>query len=109
MFRRQILSRRDSARKVDFRPDADPESPFAQLRRLEVYLDRKNPGADDITDCTQAIGAYREYLYRKLFTSATHEEYLALDAESPETIDWLIATGEVADAHYRRSNEKRGN
>lgn len=108
MLRRQLFSRRDSEEKVDFRPDADPKSPFAQLRRLEVYLERKNADADDLTDCTDALNAYREYLYRKVFTGTTHEQFLA---EDPEVVDWLLAISEIDAIHFqqRRSNEKRGN
>lgn len=98
---RQIFSRRPAAEKVDFRPDTDARSPFAQVCRLEVYLDHRDIGADDITDCPDALNAFREYTYRKIFTNTTHAEFVTLDRTEPKVIDWLIAVHEVASAHFQ--------
>jgi hypothetical protein len=96
----QLISRRSCA-KVDFRPDVDPESPDAQLRRLVAHLASDVPPAENITDCPDAIAYLREYTYRKIFTATSHEEFVKLDKESPEAIDWLIAVHEVSSNAYR--------
>jgi len=99
-----LFSRRGHARrKVDFRPDADPKSPFAQLRRLSVYLQESVPPQDDITDCPDALDALREYSYRKIFTGTSHEDFVRLDQTDPEAIDWLVAIHEAeTSAHNAR-------
>jgi hypothetical protein len=98
----QLLSRRPVADKVDFRIDLDPESPYAQLRRLEVYLDERNVGPDDLSDCPEALNYWREYQYRKLFTGTTHEEFIALDESDPKAIDWLCAIHEIVAERFQQ-------
>lgn len=96
----QLFSRRNSA-AVDFRPDPDPKSPFSQLRRLAQHLQADVPPAGDITDCPDALNYLREYTYRKVFTGTSHEDFVRLDSESPEAIDWLIAVHSVESAVHR--------
>ena len=103
MFNSQLFSRRNTDRKVDFRPSPDAESPRAQMRRLKVYLDQDPnmaPG-DDIDDCPDALDYLREYMYRKIFTGTTHAEYLQLDADDPEAIDWLISVHEAESSAFQ--------
>ncbi len=101
MLKSALFSRRSHARnRVDFRPNTDAKSPFAQLRRLEVYLSQGLPPADDITDCPDALDALREYTYRKVFTGTSHAEYVELDKSNPEAIDWLLAVHETEVAHF---------
>ena len=97
----QLFSRRATNGKVDFRPDADPSSPFIQLRRLAAHLGLIDAKPEDITDCSDALDYLREYTYRKVFTGTSHEDFVRLDAESPEVIDWLIAIHEVESAHFQ--------
>jgi hypothetical protein len=107
----QLFSRRDTPRKTDFRP-ADPAgmSPFAQLRRLQHVLTQDVIPAEDYTDMPDAIEAYREYIYRKVFTGTSHEQFKATEKDNPEIIDWLIAVASVDQEVFRatRNNEKRG-
>jgi hypothetical protein len=98
----QLFSRRTAA-TVDFRPDSDPNSPFAQLRRLTAHLQAQIPPADDITDCSDALNYLREYTYRKIFTGTSHQEYVQLDSECPEAIDWLIAVHQVESQAFRNT------
>lgn len=112
MLQHALLSRRNvgSKEKTDFRPEhPDGDSPFAQLRRLSHVLDEKIAPADDYTDMDDALSAYREYLYRKVFSGTTHDEYIALDKQDPKRIDWLLAVAAVDAEHYRaqRTSEKR--
>ena len=102
----QILSRCDTERKVDFRPDAEPSSPFAQLRRLSSLLSDHYLGPDDVTDCDEALTFFRELLYRKIFTGTSHEEFLATDTAFPEAIDWLIAVHAVDAAAYQSKRKE---
>lgn len=102
----QLFSRRNTERKVDFRPDADPSSPFAQLRRLVAHLGQDDAGADDISDCTEALNYLREYTYRKVFTGTSHQDFVSLDAEAPEVIDWLIAIHEAETANFLQRKRK---
>ena len=88
----QLFSRRSTQDKVDFRPDAAPESPFMQMRRLQVHLEQTSPQADDIEDCTIALDYLREYTYRKIFTGTTHEQFAALDASAPSRISASAVT-----------------
>jgi len=96
----QLFSRRTGA-AVDFRPSLEPDSPFAQLRRLEAHLQAPVPPADDLADCPDALNYLREYTYRKVFTGTTHEEFVALDQTDPAAIDWLIAVHQVESANFR--------
>src|ERR1035437_2335191 len=102
----QLLSRRNSEAKTDFRP-ADPQgdSPFAQLRRLLPALVQDAVSAGDYTDFDQALDAYREYLYRKVFSGTTHEQFVELDASDPRRIDWLLAVASVDADHFRNSKK----
>lgn len=98
MDKHKLFSRRVGA-GADFRPD-DPGgmSPFAQLRRLSAYLRSDTAGADEITDCPEALDALREYTYRKIHGGTSHEDYLALpDAH----VDWTIAIHEVESANFQ--------
>lgn len=104
----QLISRRPTEHKADFRPDVAPESPSAQMRRLNAYLQMEIPPPEDIEDCSQALYYLREYTYRKIFTGTTHQEYKALDQSEPEAIDWLISVHEAEyAAHAQRTSEKR--
>jgi hypothetical protein len=103
----QLFSRRDTESKVDFRPDVDPDSPFAQLRRLAVHLSNTDASASDITDCNDALNYLREYTYRKIFTGTSHEDFVRLDKSSPEVIDWLIAVHETESAHFQSTKNRR--
>lgn len=96
----QLFSRRENA-PVDFRPDPAPQSPASQLRRLEVYLSKDLPPAADITDCPDALNAFREFTYRKTFTGCTHEQFIETDTHHPEAIDWLLAVAELANTAYK--------
>ena len=91
----QILSRRAGA-VVDFRPDADPKSPYGQLRRLASLLAGSELKADDIDD--SLLDWHLEYVYRKIFTGTTHEDYLATD---PEVVEWLVAVHEIEAEAFR--------
>ena len=102
----QLFSRRSTSRKVDFRPDPEPSSPFSQLRRLSVHLSQTDAGADDITDCPAALNYLREYTYRKIFTGTTHDDFVRLDRDEPEVIDWLIAVHEAETQHFRQSKTR---
>ena len=104
----QLFSRRISA-AVDFKPDMDPKSPFAQLRRLSARMAAENAGPDDLTltDCPDALNYLRELTYRKIFTGTSHEEFVKLDQESPETIDWLIAVHETENAAFTARKGQR--
>lgn len=103
----QLISRRNTERKVDFRPDPDPSSPFAQLRRLSTFMKQEVPGPDDIEGCDAALDALREYTYRKIFTGTTHDEFLHVDATDPAHIDWAIATHLVESDHFQSRKQSR--
>lgn len=112
MNQTQLLSRRnvDEEEKVDARPD-DPagDSPFAQLRRLFRALSANVAEADDFIDMDEALDAFREFWYRKLF-GATHEEFVTLNETNPRRIDWLLYVSEVDRENYNRNksgSEKR--
>jgi hypothetical protein len=108
MNHQQIFSRRDVERKVDFRPDnPDGDSPYAQLRRLSVYMASNVASADNITDCPDALDALREYVYRKTFTGTTHEQFLETDATDPEAIDWLLSVASIEAESYRSKTDSR--
>lgn len=94
-----LFSRREKA-KVDFRPDKDLKSPFAQLRRLSVHLKTDHPTAEDITDCIDALDYYREYVFMKTF-HVGHTEFTDLDRTFPEVIDWLLAVAEVESENFQ--------
>lgn len=100
-----ILSRR-SERAVDFRPDKDESSPHAQLRRLKTLLGDNYSPIEDLND--EAIDYYREYLYRKIFTGTSHDEYEGTPAD---VVDWLIAVHEVESEYFRsqRNTPNKGN
>jgi len=89
-----IFSRRVKA-AVDFSPDMEPCSPFAQMRRLEVHLRSNVATPETITDCPTALDYLREYTYRKVFTGTSHEDFVRTDTESPDTVDWLLAIHEL--------------
>lgn len=95
----QLFSRRVGA-AVDFRPDVDPSSPFAQLRRLSAHLNAADAKPEDIEDCPQALNYLREYTYRKIFTGTSHEDFLRVDSTDPGAVDWLIAVHETESAHF---------
>ena len=99
----QMLSRRRSPDKVDFSP-ADPggSSPFAQLRRLAAFLKQESAPLDDFEGMDESMNAYREYLFRKIFTSTTHQEFLDTPAE---TVDWLIAVAAIDSEHFRNNRK----
>ena len=78
----------------------DPKSPFAQLRRLSFYLTQENTKSDDLDDCPDALEAWREYTYRKIFTGTTHEQFIETDKHNPDAIDWLIAVASVDSSVY---------
>ena len=105
MFNSQLFSRRDTDAKVDFRPNmpTDPQSPYAQVRRLKAHLNSPVPTADDITDCPDALDALREYTYRKIFTGVSHDEYM----RTPEdVIDWLIIAHEIESERFRNAKKR---
>lgn len=103
-----LFSRRDTDRKVDFSPDLEKGSPNDQARRLSGYL-RKDEShiftEENITDCPQALDALREYSYRKIFTGTSHADFVRLDQECPEHIDWTIRVHEIESANHQA---KRG-
>lgn len=101
----QLTSRRQTSAKVDFRPDADEESPFAELRRFSRVLSIDSAPPEDIIGVSSALDAYREYLYRKIFTGTSHDDFMRLDAEDPGRIDWLIAVAGVDAEHFRSSKK----
>ena len=103
--RAQLFSRRVDA-AVNFAPDMDPESPFAQMRRLSARLQQSSFGPDAITDCTEALSYLRELTYRKIFTGTSHEEFVQLDKESPEVIDWLICVHDADSEAFRNTQNK---
>ena len=105
-----IFSRRDTDRKVDFRPDLEPGSPFDQARRLSTYLQVGEAHVfddSDITDCPDALEALREYQYRKIFTGTSHADFLSLDKSDPEHIDWAIRIHEIESANHQASRARR--
>ena len=102
----QLFSRRATESKVDFRPDVDPLSPFAQMRRLALHLEQADAQADNLTDCPDALDYLREYTYRKIFTGTSHDDFVALDTTSPESIDWLIAVHEAESTHFQQRKRK---
>lgn len=102
----QLFSRRATEGKVDFRPDADPSSPFAQLRRLGAHLGASEAKPEDIADCSDALDYLREYTYRKIFTGTSHEDFRRLDETDPQAIDWLIAVHETETANYQSRKHK---
>ncbi len=112
MQQHAILSRRnvEPKEKTDFRPE-DPSgtSPFAQLRRLSHVLSQNVAPVEDYADMDDALSAYREYLYRKVFSGTTHEDFLKLDESEPQRIDWLLAVAQIDAENYRaqRAPEKR--
>lgn len=101
-----ILSRRNVEEKTDFSP-ADPAgmSPFAQLRRLSAAL--KDPVAPigNLGGMDDALDAYREHLYRKIYTGTSHDEFVALNEIDPQRIDWLIAVADTDAEHFRNSKK----
>ena len=101
----QLTSRRSTSAKVDFRPAADAASPFAELRRLSRALSDESPGPDDLDDLSDALDAYREYLYRKIFTGTSHDDFMRLDKSDPKRIDWLLAVASVDAEHFRSSKK----
>jgi hypothetical protein len=103
----QILSRRSDDRKVNFAPDTARGSPYDQLRRLSALLKANTLGPDDITDCEDAINAWRELLYRKIFTGTSHEQYVRLDETEPEAIDWLISVHSIDAEAYRNNRQSK--
>ena len=106
----QILSRRNvgDKEKVDFRPDhPSGDSPFAQLRRLSRVLAQETAHVEDFTGMDEALSAWREYLYRKVFSGTTHNDFVALNEENPQLIDWLIAVATI-DADAFRSLKEKG-
>lgn len=102
----QLFSRRATGTKVDFRPDSDPGSPFAQLRRLAAHLSATDAKADDITDCPDALNFLREYTYRKIFTGTSHEDFQRTDSTDPEAVDWLIAVHEAETANFQNRKQR---
>ena len=103
----QILSRRRSKGKVDFRPDdPDGKSPYAQLRHFARLLEGVDPlPLEDPADLDDALDAYREFLYRKIFGGTTHDDFLALDSEDPQRIDWLLAVAAKDTEHFRNTKK----
>lgn len=106
--RSQLFSRRPDA-AVDFRSDADPKSPYMQMRRLSARLEQVSFPDATISDCPDALNYLRELTYRKIFTGTSHEEFVRLDQESPEVIDWLICVHDADVAAFRTAKkpEKR--
>lgn len=108
MHLHQLFSRRNVPPhdKTDFRPD-DPKglSPWAQLRRLSAIRASNNAPAEDIVGCDDAMDAWREYSYRKIFTGTSHEEYIALPANH---VDWAIAIHETESDYFKQSRGKYG-
>ena len=105
-----LLSRRnvDDEVKTDFGPD-HPEgtSPFAQLRRLRRVLASSTMPADNYSGMDEALSAYREHIYRKVYSGTTHDEFVKLDQEDPQRIDWLLAVSVVDTEHYAALKELR--
>ena len=99
----QILSRR-TQREVDFRPDTEPNSPDAQLRRLASLLKESYIGPNNDLD-DEALEHWREYLYRKIFTGTSHDEYLAINKTDPAHIDWQISIHEVEAENFRNRSK----
>ena len=97
----QILTRRPGA-TVDFSASAKPGTPSAQLRHLAGLLQASAIGPDEIQGCDEALAWYREFLYRKIFTGTSHDEFVNLNKTAPEAIDWLIAVHGVDAENYRR-------
>ena len=104
-----LFSRRATDRKVDFRPDLETGSPDDQARRLTSYMNVNEAHVftnDNIDDCTDALDALREFCYRKLFTGTTHAEFLKLDKECPEHIDWMLRIHEIETANFQAKRPK---
>ena len=104
-----LYSRRATDQKVDFRPDMTEGSPDDQARRLSSYMTRDEPHVfsdDDITDCSDALEALREFSYRKLFTGTSHAEFLQLDEDCPEHIDWMLRIHEIETANFQARRGK---
>lgn len=99
----QILSRRRSESKVNFAPD-DPRgnSPFAQLRRFAALLEQQSVPAEDFEGMDEVLEVYQEFLYRKIFTGVSHDEYLATPSN---VVQWLIAVS-VVDTEVFRTSKK---
>ena len=110
MLNSNLFSRRDTDRKVDFSPNMERLSPSDQSRRLSAYLATDRPhiinANENITDCPDALDALREYQYRKIFTGTSHAEFLALDEECPQHIDWQIRIHEIASEHAPNRRNK---
>ena len=103
----QILSRRNSERRVNFGPAPDDaSSPDVQLRRLSSLLNEHYLGSDNIQGCDRVLDAYRELTYRKIFTGTTHEQFLATDKDDPEAIDWLIAVHAIDAEHFQSKRKE---
>jgi hypothetical protein len=101
----QIISRRFGS-VVDFRPDADAKSPHSQLRRLMSLLQDRFSSGEDLED--EALRHYQEYLYRKIFTGTSHDEYLQLLETDPAHIEWAIAVHETEAEHFRNQRRQEG-
>jgi hypothetical protein len=101
----QILSRRRSESKVNFAPD-NPRgnSPFAQLRRFAALLEQQSAPAEDFEDMEEVLSAYQEFLYRKIFTGVSHEDYLATPTD---VVQWLIAVSVVDNDAFRNSKKSQ--
>ena len=105
MLKSQLFSRRPDA-AVDFRPEVDVKSPSTQARRLSAYLEQEIPQAEDIEDCTEALDAYLEFSYRKIFTGTSHYEYLEILHDDPEHVLWTIKIHELDTASFAASRRK---
>ena len=104
----QILSRRIADQKVDFAVDKTPGSPSDQLRRLSALLNHDYVVPDTINDCADAVGFWREFLYRKIFTGTSHEQFLETDSDDPKAVDWLIAVAAIdTEAYQSKRKENR--
>jgi hypothetical protein len=72
-----------------------------------THLGQQNAEANDITDCSDALNYLREYTYRKIFTGTSHDDFVRLDEETPEAIDWLIAVHSVESDNFQHNRNKR--
>ena len=88
---------------MNFAPD-DPRgnSPFAQLRRFAALLEQQSVPAEDFEGMDEVLAAYQEFLYRKIFTGVSHEEYLATPSN---IVQWLIAVSVVDNEVFRTSKK----
>ena len=52
----------------------------------------------------EVLSAYQEFLYRKIFTGVSHEDYLATPTD---VVQWLIAVSVVDNDAFRNSKKSQ--